>query len=580
MTLHSGSIRLATQLADDVRAGSSIQEALGREIERRIGDPVAIAALRGSFPIRSEHAGRRVCDGQQVLAASPAALHLSAAQLQLLDPLRSAVDAYGDLLVLEGVFDVVSGRGEHAGTAMDAAAGLGAPPNLEALATRRHGRAVSTSVVVALPWVDMPGAVDEHSSPGRIADASVASFLDTVFGAASSPAWRWRVDNQGAIQDVTLADLGLAPVDALGLGGAQLEATARLFAGAADDAPLVDAQGTDTHDRLRRLVDVLGSSPALPEHLADSGSRPDAEAIQLELVARYQQLRTVAESLLASLHALAATAGLTLAQAVPGVQDALRWGITPLLRDAPDPPTLVTRAADALADRLKAAPASADIAAFPIHQAAKAIAELAAPQGRLAVLARIAVADVPASLTADAANDLATDWLTVVAPVRTALARLEAVQLEGSPFAAWSNRPGDPWQEQEAPDADGRVPETRLVVVYGPAGVVDPDPAHPAKAAAVGVLDGWGETVPADAQTTTAAFGFNAPAARAQQALLIAVPPVESQALTTLTLLEIVADTRSLTRVRAARPPDLDSLSGGLPTAFLPGMGETAVELR
>ena len=581
MTLHSSSIRLAKQLADEVRAGASIQEALGRHVERAVGDPVDIASLRTQFPIRSEHAGRRVCDGQQVLAAAPASLSLSSAQLQSLQPLRDAVDAYGDLLVLEGVFDVVAGRAEHAGAAMDAAAGLGAPPSLDALRTVRHGRAVNTAVVTALPWTDPPTAVDEHTSPGRLADASVAAFLDTVFGGAGGSSWHWQFDDQGTTSDVQLDDLGLTPVDTLALAGGQLEELARAFAAAPASATITQREGTDTHDRLRRLVDVLGGTPALPEHLADDGSRPDASAIQTELVTRYQQLRSVGESLRTSLQTLAATTNLTAAQAATGLVDAIRWGITPLTADAPNPATQVQRAADALDERLRAAPASADAPNLDPQRLARAIAELASPEGRLTVLAKLEVGDIPATLSAEASSsDFDGEWLTVVAPVRRPLARLEAFQLEAAtPFDVWTNRPGDPWQENETPDDAGVVPETRLVTVYGPSGVVDADTTEPQKAAAVGLLDSWGETVPVDLQTTTAAFGFNAPAARPQQAILIAVPPVETQPLTTQTLAEVVADTRSLTRMRAARPRELDSLSGGMPAAFLPAGGDTGVVL-
>ena len=45
-----------------------IQEVLGREVERVVGDPAKIKQLRTDFPIRVEHAGRRVCNGQAVLA--------------------------------------------------------------------------------------------------------------------------------------------------------------------------------------------------------------------------------------------------------------------------------------------------------------------------------------------------------------------------------------------------------------------------------------------------------------------------------------------------------------------------------
>ena len=42
---------------------------------------------------------------------------------------------------------------------------------------------------------------------------------------------------------------------------------------------------------------------------------------------------------------------------------------------------------------------------------------------------------------------------------------------------------------------------------------------------AVGLVDSWAKAVPQRAQRTTAVFGFNAPAARPPQAILLAEPP-------------------------------------------------------
>jgi hypothetical protein len=114
------------------------------------------------------------------------------------------------------------------------------------------------------------------------------------------------------------------------------------------------------------------------------------------------------------------------------------------------------------------------------------------------------------------------------------------------------------------------------VAVYGPA---DVDPTNPAQQVAVGLLDSWGETIPAPNQSTSAAFGFNAPAARAPQAILLAVPPVVSDPLTTETLVGIVADTRQLARARTATPDDLGQLATALPLMMLPAAGATAVRL-
>jgi hypothetical protein len=115
------------------------------------------------------------------LRVDPSTLPLNNAQRAALGPLRRSLDTYGDLLVAEAVYHVVSGRSEVAGAAMDAATGPTAPPNLEVISTRRTGRGVNTNVVVALPAADSP-PVAFDASPGEIADSAVAAFLATIVG--------------------------------------------------------------------------------------------------------------------------------------------------------------------------------------------------------------------------------------------------------------------------------------------------------------------------------------------------------------------------------------------------------------
>jgi hypothetical protein len=80
---------------------------------------------------------------------------------------------------------------------------------------------------------------------------------------------------------------------------------------------------------------------------------------------------------------------------------------------------------------------------------------------------------------------------------------------------------------------------------------------------AIAALDAWTDSVPSRRHATTAAFGFNAPKARAPQAVLLAVPPDVSQRLDPTALLDVVLETRELVQARAARPQD----RGGLPYA-------------
>ena len=104
---------------------------------------------------------------------------------------------------------------------------------------------------------------------------------------------------------------------------------------------------------------------------------------------------------------------------------------------------------------------------------------------------------------------------------------------------------------------------SRLVVAYGPENVWS------AQQVAVGVIDSWGESVPEPRQTTQAAFNFNAPGARAPQAVLLATPPVVDQLLDIPTLLEIVCQTRELAHARMVTLEDLSSYEAVLPLMLL-----------
>src|SRR5439155_1590824 len=137
----------------------------------------------------------------------------------------------------------------------------------------------------------------------------------------------------------------------------------------------------------------------------------------------------------------------------------------------------------------------------------EAVAALVSPTGQLGITAAFSAADLPSLRRAPALDD---EYLPVAAAVRPALARLEAHQLAtGQPLTAWANRPDDLWQTDAQ---DGRP----LVVVHA-----DPalDLASPPGLVAAAALDRFEEVIPAAEQRTGAAFGFDAPAARPQQAI-------------------------------------------------------------
>ena len=195
---------------------------------------VDLQALRQAFPVRTEHAGRRVCDGLKVLAAQQLPITLNATQTAAIAELRAALDTYGDLLVADAVHHLIEGRADIAGQVMDAAAGLSQPPELSLLRTARDGRGVSSSVVLAFPHVPstaLPAAARDRAlvSPAATLDPSVAAALAAQTGRAAD--WDFAVGPPGQAVTVTLANLHLTPADALSLTRANLERLAAEFTG-------------------------------------------------------------------------------------------------------------------------------------------------------------------------------------------------------------------------------------------------------------------------------------------------------------------------------------------------------------
>lgn len=614
LTITSATARAAGRLAEEVRAGAHLFEVLGREVERIVGSIADVEVLRRAFPVRTEHAGRRVCNGLQVLAQNPFPLSLDAEQTAAITVLRAAADTYGDLLVVDAVHHLVEGRADIAGEIMDAAAGMSQPPDLGLLRTARSGRGVSSSVVLALPAVVAPpwptdAAARAVVSPAAVLDPSVAAYLAARTGDAS--AWDFQVTvidaptSPARTVTVTLADLGLTPADALTLALTTLQrlAVEAATGGVVAGSVVTGGSGSARYEQAAALVGLIGRSPAELRALAEQRTTaPPGEPLPAELVDRYSAVldtgAALAGELRAQVNLLTPTGDIGGADAARLRQlliAATGWGI------APDPPGTVSvssvptdsRAADQLAaraaltltqidDRLGSAPAADVAVALGRSGFLAAAGALIAPTGQVSITSIRAAAELPALTRAP---DLDVDWLTVVAAVRPTLAQLEAYQLAAlapsvdssvalpvAPFAAWTNRAADPWQA-DATDARS------LVAIYA-----DPQldlAALPSGGAvAQAAVDQFDEVVPDAAQVTGAAFGFDAPAARAQQAILLAIPPVTGVALDVPTVAQILVETRELVHARMARPSDLDDQFWGLlPSALLPATGAIATPL-
>ncbi|MET9023770.1 hypothetical protein ABZV93_27730 [Actinopolymorpha sp. NPDC004070] len=619
LDLTSRTVRDADRTAEHVRIGAHLAEALGREVERVVAAPGDVARLRREFPVRTEHQGRRTCDGLAVLAAPPSSLGLDPARLAELERLRAGLDTYGDLLVAEAVHHVTEGRAEVAGAVLDAAAGLARPPHLGLLRTPREGRAVSTSVVLALRDVaEPPLPADDLEravvGPAALADAATAALLREQTGDATQ--WTFEVAEVdasgvpvGVPVTVTLADLGLSPADALALTRTDLERLA-LHAGAqvlgvdAVQAAVSAGDGAVRYEQAARLVALVGRNPAGPDAVSEQADAPaDQAAVDADLLTRYTLVRVTGLTLVGQLGDQLAATGPDggIGTADPDVLSrfvvaARAWGV------APDPGAdpawdgldavevaerrlvaTAARALELLGTRVAASPSTVEpgpgepspAAALSRADLVEALATLVSPTGQLAVTGRLTADALPVS-QADAALDR--HWLSTVAAVRDSLARVEVHQLAsgtpigGTPLVGWSNKPADPWQ---------RTPDARRLVVAYAAPDLDLTALPGTARVAVAAVDRFTEVIPAEEQTTGAAFGFNAPAARAPQAILLAVPPDPGKPMDERTVVDIVADTRLLARARMARPVDLGrGLQGMLPASLLPASGAIAVPLE
>jgi len=174
LTVDSAKVRAAIALAERVRLGVHPYEALGLEVERIAGDWDVVRTLRSSFPLGSDTQQRRTCDGAAVLRAAREATLPAGLPADLptrLQPLDDVLDTYADLLVADGVHALVTGRADLANAAMEAAAGLGAPPELRAIRTAR-----SASTVRVACWIVLPASAGLGDDPVTVADPTYASL--------------------------------------------------------------------------------------------------------------------------------------------------------------------------------------------------------------------------------------------------------------------------------------------------------------------------------------------------------------------------------------------------------------------
>lgn len=586
MNLDSKSIRDAEKLAKKVRAGNNLQELLGREVEFVVGKKSLIKSLRKKFPLRDENGIKRVCNGQAVLNHDAGSLNLPIEILNQLKPIRQALDVYGDLLVAEAVNHVVQGRGEIAGGAMEAAAGFAEPPTLDVIKTPRSGRSVQSTVCFCLPVVDAP-ALNLTISPTLVADASVATWIKQQTGGETSSAWKWKVISPNGNTEISLSEINLLPCDTVGLSTKSLHGL--VLEQAANDGSIDQTSEADlSHKKAQRIIKTLGARPAVSNDLIVDGSILDTQSIKIDFINRINALKNHALDVLQSFNDALVSNDIDKKIAI---HTALKWGVFSIEEAELTLDEKLQGAIDALLFRVEKLPAELDT--FDPTELAQLIAEFVTNDGQYAVLSHIDIAKTNKTLRPvdrvnnDKINSFDKDWLSIVSTIRTSASRLEAYQLEelvqkdSGPLHAWSNFPNDPWQKNIPIDPEtSRIPDSHLIVTYGPKDVLKDLVNKDTLVCAVGLIDSWSETVPFKEHATTAGFGFNAPSSRAQQSILLAIPPADSTVLENETLINIVHETRELSHARMAKANDIHEFAGGISSMMFPVMGKTGINLE
>ena len=470
LTLRSDTVRAARQLSEEVRMGAHPAEAVGRMVERAVAKRARIAIVRERFAAAGDEHGRRACDGLAVLAPQADLSFLTAAERKAVEGLREVLDAYADLLVADAVHKVVGGRMDLARPAMEAAAGMATPPELDVLRTPRRGRAATTSVRVVLPG---PPA---RPAPARQDRRRRRRGLHRQRG------------RRGGELDVA-APRRLESPGAPRRAGARARRHARALGGRARPPRCRSSRRGGERDEAAAGPGKGGGPRGARCRLAGDGPGRRSRAAAATCQARHGGRD-------AERHVGAGTASRQL------LTRAARWGIAPAPLEDEPLVSVLERAAAELDARLETCPGRCGADGGRAHDRALGARLRRPPAGARARPVGVAARSLAGRREARCGT-LARDGRGGSTPpprARLAPARARRIRRPQQPRrpVADETTPGGAEGERDSPRARVRSPER----------VRDPR-------VAVSLVDRFVEVVPTAQHATTAAFGFNAPAARA-----------------------------------------------------------------
>ena len=612
--LSSDRVRRARWIVDGVRQGQDLARLLGARVERGLhdaeldtwvtdfrqlaldarGDPAAPNAIVDGLLLARARLGADDLEEERDAGAALTVLLAGAKDDRdglegVLDSLAADLDAVADAAVTQSVFSLVQGNVPEAATALTAAAtGEVTFPELRFADTPRPAIAITHRLLALLP------AREAEAPPPASGRALASPALDAWLAGLLGPlsAYRFAVRfGDGAVAEATLADVGLSALDVVFLAPAgedaglgRLGAVLTAWAQARHPDAVVDTgPGDPSIDELavacRSLRRLVGEARDLDgRDLGSPGATDVVAGVDVgELEGRATAVRDALQAgrarLAAALGAggdvgaaMLALAGFELAAGVPAGDDLAAEGAA-LLTDV-----------DARLDAAAALVDEQDEAWSGLDD----LARVAALRDRFRLLVGQALPLAPRFAPGNGAEldtsfarprlrgrDDATGWLAAAGRVdpgaqrlRVAVDLAEAVRDDvlfgfelgqlpdgDEPWAAVA-RPGDDERGRTCLLATGSLPR---FADGGVAGLV---------------LSTWTEAVPRARQTAGLAVHFDAPAARAPQAILLC--SAEPQRGFDFELVrDVVTQTFELARMRMAGPETLTSMGQYLPAAYL-----------
>jgi hypothetical protein len=587
VNLDSARVRSALALLDGARGGEPLSALLGLQFERELHDrklEKLISQLRTQFPLVAGRtpesdgpvelvAATNVIDGLALRAARPQPAGLSQAETReftaALATLDEAIDGVADVLTAESIFQTVRGNPHAAVSSLDAMAQAVNPPEPAVVRTPGGGLPYVQRLVVAL---DGTLAAPAGATPRAAAEPSLDAWLGHVLGDLSKVGCRV-IAADGAEHEVTLAQLGLRPIDIVQLAKSSTERDGELerrvldaadaAAGARVDYTIAHASHTFAEwVELARAAATLvgGARPLVP---IDLSSPVDATGTEIthetaaDATARAQTAVTALRAAQAALASgtpatrraalrAAASFGIVGAYPAPGATDEELASVATAVHG--EIATRLARVPALTATEPAAQLAAAQAAATTVFGADFLLLPRAVPPPAMGT----ALAESPALLRDP---HRPRQVLQQVARVRAGAGRWRALFLYAEALGTL------------APSVDvAQLPP------HQPAWAADPGAApangtvslalHRAASLATDrawaglVIDEWTELIPAATQATAISFRHETPVAEAPQAVLLAVPPTAAAAWDLDTVLDTVRETLLLAKIRLVEPSE------------------------